>query len=70
MDHKYSSEQIQKMIKTSKKYFTEELNKTLNLASTELLIEKYGLNNEDNKGDLINFLLTNEIIVSQILDDI
>ena len=70
MDHKYSSEQIQKMIKASKKYFTEELNKTLNFASTELLIEKYGLNNENNKDDLINFLLTNEILVPQILDDI
>lgn len=70
MSHKYSSEQIQKMIIASKKYFTEELNKTLNLASTELLIEKYRLNNEDNKDDLINFLLTNEIIVPQILDDI
>lgn len=70
IDHNYSVKEVQEMLKTSKIEFAEELNKSLNYASTELLIEKYGLNNESNKKDLINFLLTNEIIIPQILDDI
>ena len=70
IDYNYSVKEVQEILKTSKIEFTEELNKSLNYASTELLIEKYGLNNESNKKDLINFLLTNEIIIPQILDDI
>lgn len=70
IDYNYSVKEVQEILKTSKIEFAEELNKSLNYASTELLIEKYGLNNESNKKDLINFLLTNEIIIPQILDDI
>lgn len=70
IDHNYSIKDVQKILKTSKIKFDEELNKTLNHASTELLIDKYGLNKEFTKNDLINFLLTNEIIIPQILDDI